>query len=227
MKQHNGILVVEDDENMAYLLSDLLSEQGYEVGLTGNVKHGYEKFESGRYDLCLLDIVLNDGDGIDLAKKIRQKDKDIPIIFLTSRALKSDKLLGYEVGADDYITKPFDADILLAKIAAIINRCYGKLDEKTHFNLDEYKLDFTKRLLSFKKKKIKLSSTECGILKSLFAAKGEAVSRDDIMKQVWGRSDFFVSKSLDVYITRIRKVLREDTGLNLETIHGFGYSLSS
>ena len=222
------ILLVEDDNNLAYLLGEELSENNFDTTICGLGKDGLEKFNSRKFDLCILDIVLPDMDGISLAKAIKKKNQSMPIVFLTSRNLKSDKMLGYEVGADDYITKPFDADILIVKINAILLRCYGN-DETNDGKIEvgKYCLEFLRRKLITPDGEVKLSGTECGILKVLIKENGNPVSRDDIMKEVWGKSDFFISKSLDVYITRIRKILREHTNLNLETIHSFGYSLSS
>ena len=228
MRASYKILLVEDDENLSYLLGEHLSENKYEPTICGLGKKGLEKFKSERFDLCILDIVLPDTDGIQLAKEIKKIDKDMPIVFLSSRNLRSDKMLGYEVGADDYITKPFDVDLLILKINAIINRCYKDSTPKVDtLKIGPYQLEITRKKLVTAKSEIKLSNTECGILKVLLMASGNPISRDDIMKEVWGNSDYFVSKSLDVYITRIRKILKEHTELRLETIHSFGYSLSA
>ena len=225
--EKNRILLVEDDTNLAYLVSEMLEENDFRVHVCEGIEKARKKFKEESYDLCLLDIVLGDGDGIELAKSIRTTNTRVPIIFLTSRNLKSDKLLGYQVGADDYITKPFDPDILLAKIMAVIKRSYDEKPEPDSFKLGSVTLDNSSRNLLTENDRLHLSSTECGILKCLLRADQKAISRDDIMKEVWGKSDFFVSKSLDVYITRIRKILRDQTDLKLETIHGFGYCLTT
>ena len=223
-----NILLVEDDENLAFLLGEQLREHHYDVSICGKGEKALAKFSSEKFHLCILDIVLPDIDGISLAKKIRSVDGKTPIVFLTSRNLKSDMMLGYEVGADDYITKPFDADVLLAKISAIIHRCYtDSIDENEVIEVEGYTLDARKRQLKSDKGSVKLSGTECGLMMVFLREINKPVSRETVMKEVWGKSDFFVSKSLDVYITRIRKILKEHTDLNLETIHSFGFELNS
>ena len=227
MKHNWKILLVEDDENLAYLLGEQLNEREYMTTICHAGKNAMQKFNEEKYDLCILDVVLPDTDGISLAREIKKVDKGTPIIFLTSRNLKSDKLLGYEVGADDYITKPFDADLFMMKIQAILNRCYNREEtEEIRITAGNTSLETKQRKLLSGKARVKLSGTECGILKELMQSAGKPVSREDIMKEVWGRSDFFISKSLDVYITRIRKILREYTELHLETIHSYGYILN-
>jgi len=227
MNQHRKILVVEDDKNLAYLTGEILSDNGFIPCVCNSAEQGIEKIQNASFDLCLLDIVLPDMDGLELAKKIRQIDPKTPLIFLSSRNLKSDKLIGYEVGADDYITKPFDPDLLIVRIKAIMKRCYeNDIKEQEIFELSSHKLDLAKRCLISMKKEIKLSGTECGILKVLFKANGRPVSRTDILMDVWEKNDFFVSNSLDVYLSRLRKMLKENTKLKLETIHGYGYALT-
>jgi len=220
------ILIVEDDENLSYLIGEHLSENKFVPTICNDGKKGLKKIKEERFDLCILDVVLPDIDGIQLAKEIKKIDAHVPIIFLTSRNLRSDKILGYEVGADDYITKPFDVDIFLFKIKAILNRSKANENDVEVLPIGEYKLDTVRRCLITDNNSLKLSKTESGILVCLIKSKGNPVSREDIMNDVWGKSDFFISKSLDVYITRIRKILKEHTSVHLETIHSFGYSLN-
>lgn len=222
-----SILLVEDDANLAYLVGQHLEENNYEATICGTGKEGLDNFREKKIHLCILDIVLPDTDGISIAKEIRKKDPRMPIVFLTSRNLKSDKMQGYEVGADDYITKPFDADLLTMKIGAIIKRCYAEdAGMGNEISVGSVVLDTNQRRLKTKSEEVKLSGTECGILASIMKHAGKAVDRDDIMKDVWGRADFFISKSLDVYMTKIRKIIREHTDLNLETVHGVGYIIN-
>ncbi|HAW50970.1 MAG TPA: DNA-binding response regulator [Flavobacteriales bacterium] len=228
MTTNPKILFVEDDENLSYLVGQHLSENKFDATICHDGKKGLKKIKDERFDLCILDVVLPDIDGIELAKEIKKIDRHVPIIFLTSRNLRSDKILGYEVGADDYITKPFDVDIFLLKIKAVLNRSHIKQDHLSDvIQVGNYKLDSVRRCLITENDRIRLSKTESGILLYLIENEGNPVAREEIMKHVWGKSDFFISKSLDVYITRIRKVLREHTSLKLETIHSFGYSLSA
>jgi len=227
MNDPYNILLVEDDSNLAFLLGEQLTENNFDSTVCAKGKEGLQKFMERKFDLCILDIVLPDMDGINLAKEIKKVNRSIPIVFLTSRNLKSDKMLGYEVGADDYITKPFDADLLMVKLNAILSRCYERNEEYSEkLEAGTAVLEVLRRKLVTSKGEVKLSGTECGILKLLIKNLDHPVSRDNIMKDVWGKSDFFISKSLDVYITRIRKILRAHTDLKLETIHSFGYSLS-
>ena len=228
MTGYPKILLVEDDENLSYLLGEHLTENNFNATICNDGKKGLKKVKDERFDLCILDVVLPDIDGIQLAKEIKKIDAQIPIIFLTSRNLRSDKILGYEVGADDYITKPFDIDIFLLKIKAVLHRSNGGREKDVEvLTIGDYKLDTARRCMITKSTNIKMSKTESGILVCLIKNNGNPVSREDIMNDVWGKSDFFISKSLDVYITRIRKILKEHTTLSLETIHSFGYSLSA
>jgi len=221
------ILLVEDDHNLSYLVEEHLQVNNFDTSVCDLGKKGLRVFKSERIDLCILDIVLPDMDGITLAKEIKKINDKVPIVFLTSRNLKSDKMMGYEVGADDYITKPFDLDLLVLRINAILHRCYDSNDSNEEtISAGKCKLEILRKRLVTANEEVKLSSTECGILKTLMKDLGNPVSRDNIMKEVWGKSDFFISKSLDVYITRIRKILNQHTNLSLETIHSFGYVLS-
>ena len=217
-------MLVEDDNNLGYLLGEQLRDSNLNVThCTAGLK-AMKKLENERFDLCILDIVLPDIDGIDLGKQIRSKNRNMPLIFLTSRNLKSDKLAGYEAGADDYVTKPFDAELLVVKIRAILNRCYERQEEAVSIvKMGEFGIDTLRRRFTRPGGEVRLSGTECGILRLLMANPSKAISRHEIMKEVWGKSDFFISKSLDVYIARIRKILKEHSTLRVETIHAFGY----
>ncbi|UTW62986.1 response regulator transcription factor [bacterium SCSIO 12741] len=206
--KHNRILLVEDDVNLAYLLDEHLTENDFNTAVCPSGEKALNRIESEPFDLCILDVVLPDMDGISIAKSIRKNNPKIPFIFLTARNLKSDMLLGYEVGAEDYVTKPFDADVLLSKIHAIMKRCYRPSPAQEQPRLGPFCLEVSRRVLQTPHERVKLSTTECGLFELLMQANQNPVSREDLMKQVWGKSDFFVSKSLDVYLTRIRKIIR-------------------
>ncbi len=222
------ILLVEDDANLAYLIENELNEKNAKTTVCKNATEGLDNFKTTIFDLCIFDIQLPDYDGIQLARKVKMIDQKIPLIFLTSRNLKSDQLKGYAVGADDYVTKPFDAELLLVKIKAILQRCNPELDTKIEeIKVNDFSINSIRKTLNTPKQKIGMSKTEIGILFLLFSEFKQPVSRERLMKEVWGRSDFYISKCLDVYINRVRKVLHQETNLVLRTIHAFGFTLEN
>ena len=223
-----SILLVEDDKNMGFLLLENLRSAGYNVTLCKDGEEGLDEYFKKSYNLCLLDIMMPKKDGLTLAKAIREKDFNIPIIFLTARTMDMDKIAGFKAGCDDYVTKPFNIEELLLRIKALLKRplsnsadtvtssvlCFGN----TTFNTID-------RTICLKNNTEKLSTREAGLVKILVEHKNEVVSRNDIMQAVWQRDDYFTSKNLDVYLTKIRKIFHLDEKLELQNIHGFGYKL--
>lgn len=226
MTDMKKLLVVEDDKNLGFLLSTQLKNKGFDVHLAKDGMEGLKMFNENIYDLCILDIMLPKLDGLSLAKEIRKLNEVIPFVFLTARNLKSDKIVGYEIGCDDYLTKPFDIDELIFKINVIIKRTgTGKVKQENIFTVGSLTLSVLERSVSKDSERISLSLKEATLLKLLFENVNEVVSRKVLMIEAWGNDDFFTSKSLDVHLTKIRKVLSLDESLKLLNIHGFGYKL--
>tara|TARA_Y100000768_G_C23782180_1_gene588582 strand:+ start:116 stop:820 length:705 start_codon:yes stop_codon:yes gene_type:complete len=230
MKNNNkNILLVEDDSNFGTLLNDFLSLHSYNVVLAKNGIEGFEKFKKSNFDLCILDVMLPFKDGFTLAKEIREIDKDVPLFFLTAKIMKDDVLKGYKIGADDYLTKPFDSEILLFKIKSIFKRkklLSNKEPEKNHFDFANFKFDSKLRTLQFQNENpIKLSPKESELLKMLLSYTNDLMPRELALVKIWNDDNYFTSRSMDVYIAKIRKYLSKDSKIEIENIHGEGFRL--
>ncbi len=227
--ENKKILLVEDDPNFGTVLKDYLAMNDYDVTHAKNGMEGFEKFKRGNYDLCILDVMMPYKDGFTLAKEIREKDSEIPIIFLTAKALKEDVLKGYKVGADDYLNKPFDSEVLLMKIKAIINRKSqdSVADSKEfEFKIGDFFLNSKLRFLSYKDEKpVKLSPKENELLRLLALHKNDLMPRELALKKIWRDDNYFTSRSMDVYIAKLRKYLSKDSGVEIVNIHGEGFRL--
>lgn len=228
-KEKLTILLAEDDLNLGLLLVDYLETEGFMVKLCKDGEMALKAYQNNQFDLCLFDVMLPRMDGFSLAKEIRIKDKKIPIIFITAKSLKDDKLKGYDIGADDYITKPFDEEELLWKIKAITRR--SPPDHKTGqseiISIGKYYFDFDNQSLTIANKTRRITEKESEILKFLSASKNKVVKREDLLKNIWGENDYFLGRSLDVFITKIRKYLKEDPNLTIENIFGVGFILNT
>jgi len=224
-----NILLVEDDENLGFVIKDNLEMDGYLVDLAKDGEEGYRFFHSAVYDICLLDVMLPEKDGFTLAQDIRKVNQDVPIIFLTARSLDEDKIRGFQSGADDYITKPFSVSELSYRIKAVLKRT--KSHEGTDTAKDEFKLgafvfNFPNQTLTLKDVQQTLTKKEADILKLLCLNKNQLVSRDLALKVIWGDADYFKGRSMDVFITKLRKYLKEDTSVEIINIHGTGFKLT-
>ena len=228
MKNKN-ILLVEDDLNFGTLLNDFLNLHSYHVVLAKNGIEGLEKFKNSSFDLCILDVMLPFKDGFSLAKDIREIDKDIPMFFLTAKTLKDDVLRGYKIGADDYLTKPFDSEILLFKIKSIFKRkklIKNQEIEKFEFEFAEFRFNSKLRTLQYKTEKpVKLSPKENQLLKMLLRYVNDLMPRELALVKIWNDDNYFTSRSMDVYIAKIRKYLSKDASIEIENIHGEGFRL--
>lgn len=229
MGKSTSILVVEDDKNAGYLLVENLRFSKYNVVLAEDGVQGLELFQKGDFQLCILDIMLPRRDGLNLASEIRKTSPKIPIIFLTARTLSSDIIEGFKAGCDDYITKPYNIDELLWRIKAIMRRGLanenkGNNDELIEFTNFVFK--HSDRLLIISQNDIKLSTKEADIIRCLATSMGQPISRSTIMENAWGNDDYFTSKSLDVYLTKIRKYFSLADNIKLVNIHGHGYKLN-
>lgn len=219
------ILLAEDDLNLGLLLVDYLETEGFEVRLCKDGELALKVFQNGHFDLCLLDVMMPKLDGFTLARNIREKNGKIPILFITARSLKEDKLKGYGLGADDYITKPFDEDELLWKIRAILRRVPedGSRNKLLAVPLGRYVFDFSNQSLSVDGKIRRITGKECDILKYLSDHRNCVIRREEMVRDLWGENDYFLGRSLDVFITKIRKYLKEDTSLSIENVFKVGF----
>lgn len=223
------ILLVEDDENLGTLLNDYLSVKGYNVLLATNGNEGLEKFNSDEFDLLILDVMMPKLDGFNLAKKIRATDKQTPIIFLTAKSMVEDKIEGLKIGADDYITKPFNTEELLLRIKNVLRRIENNIDRhdigKTKFTIGKFSFDYQKRLLKLEDKEIKLTSKEADLLRLLCLYQNNLLDRKTALENVWEEDNYFTSRSMDVYISKLRRYLKADTSIEIINMHGSGFKL--
>ncbi len=228
-KEKINILLAEDDLNLGVLLVDYLETEGFYVKLCRDGELALRAFESHPFDLCLLDVMLPKMDGFALAKGIRLKDKKIPMIFITAKSLKEDKLKGYGLGADDYITKPFDEEELLWKIRAMMRRITtAHINERKAaiVSIGKYLFDFNNQSLAIGGKVKRITEMETDILKYLSDHRNQVIKREDLLQTIWGENDYFIGRSLDVFITKMRKYLQEDPAVNIENVFSVGFILN-
>ncbi len=226
-KEKFKILLAEDDLNLGVLLVDYLETEGFDVKLCKDGDLALKALQAQPFDLCLLDVMMPKLDGFSLAKSIRQTDKKIPVIFITAKSLKEDKLKGYDLGADDYITKPFDEEELLWKIKAMIRRLpEHKSESKVEIMaLGKYIFDFNNQSLSISGSTRRITEKESDILNYLARHRNNVVKREELLKDLWGENDYFFGRSLDVFITKIRKYLKDDPDLRIENVFKVGFIL--
>ncbi len=229
MEKQKRILLVEDDPNFGPMLRDFLKLNNYDVVLATNGIDGLEKFKTGDFNLVLLDIMMPYKDGFTLAEEIRKRNQDIPIIFITARTMKEDIVKGYQVGADDYVTKPFDSEVLLYKIKSLLNRSTKVTEtkkEQFHFKIGDFDFDAKLRLLKYKDEEPqKLSPKEAKLLKMLAEHKNDLMPREKALTKIWLDDNYFTSRSMDVYIAKLRKYLAKDPNVAIVNIHGEGFRL--
>ncbi len=230
MAEHkNKILLVEDDLNFGSILKDYLIINDFEVTLARNGVEGLDRYNKGKFDICILDVMMPYKDGYTLATEIREKDKNIPILFLTAKSMKEDVLKGYKVGADDYVNKPFDSEVLLLKINAIISRKKEDAttkEQKFEFKIGKFTLNAKLRTIAYQDEEpIKLSPKESELLKMLSLHEDDLTPRELALTQIWKEDNYFTSRSMDVYIAKVRKLLRRDENVEIINIHGEGFRL--
>jgi two-component system, OmpR family, response regulator len=221
------ILLAEDDSNLGSLLRNYLAAKNMETSLFGDGVRALESFVVKQYDLCILDIMMPEMDGLTLANEIRKINSDTPIIFLTAKGQKEDILDGFKTGADDYITKPFNMEELLYRIQAILKRTKGNITPKKEdrYTLGKYTFEPLKQLLVFGDKSIKLTTKESELLELLCQHGNEVLERNFALKSIWIDDNYFNARSMDVYITRLRKYLKNDPSVKILNVHGRGYKL--
>ncbi len=226
--KNTKILVVEDDENLGNILSDYLKVKGFDIVLKRDGEAGLKGFIENEIDLCLLDVMMPKKDGFALAKEIRGLKSCVPIIFLSAKSMEDDMKAGFESGADDYITKPFSMEVLMLRIDAImrrINQIEDNLLHKKEFDINDYKFYPEKQLIIKVDFEKKLTSKENELLRLLCMYMGNVVDRNDALNMVWGDDNYFNSRSMDVYITKLRKIFKEDENIQIINSHGKGFKL--
>jgi len=220
------ILLAEDDENLGMLLREYLQARNFEADLFGDGEEAFRSFEKNHYDICILDIMMPVKDGFTLAKEIRMINSDIPIIFLTAKSMKEDVIEGFRIGADDYITKPFSMEELIFRIEAILRRTKNEgADKQTVFKLGNYTFDSSRQLLLRGTEERKLTTKESELLRLLCLNKNRILERNFALKSIWMDDTYFNARSMDVYITKLRKYLKDDPAVQIMNIHGKGYKL--
>ncbi len=220
------ILIAEDDLNLGLLLQEYLQHKRYATKLCRHGEAAWASYNSGQFDLCILDIMMPKMDGFTLAQKIRNKNTQTPIIFLTARQMTEDKIKGLKIGADDYVTKPFSMEELLLRIDAVCRRCKPQhLQTKGTFKLGQLTLDLSLPALATTNKTIHLTTKEAALLGLLLERKDMLLSRSEALTHVWGDDNYFNARSMDVYIAKLRKLLRADPKVRIVTIHGRGFKL--
>jgi len=220
------LLLVEDEENFGSVLKNYLELSGYFVDLAQDGNVGVAKFKGGQYDLCILDVMMPFKDGFTVAKEIRSKNKQVPIIFLTAKGEKEDQLKGYRSGGDDYLTKPFDTEVLLLKLDRILERSTSDVfSEMEPLSIGQFTFDPETRILSINSQEDKLSPKEGKLLHLLCKYKNSTLPRSVALTQIWNNDDYFATRSMDVYIAKLRKKLKPDPSIEIENIHSHGYTL--
>lgn len=221
------ILYVEDDHNLGYVTKDSLQEEGFEILHYADGKEALKSFKKEKFDLCLLDVMLPELDGFSLAEKIRDQNQQIPIIFLTAKTMQDDKIAGLKIGGDDYMTKPFSIEELVLRIKVFLKR--GKLtltdEDQNEYEIGEFTFRANELQLQLDEDLRKLTHREAEVLKYLADRMNSVVKREEILTEIWGRDDYFLGRSLDVFITRLRKMLSDSEKVKIENIHGVGFRL--
>lgn len=226
MEEKLKLFLCEDDENLGMLLREYLQAKGYDTDLYTDGEVGYKGFVKEKYDLCILDVMMPKKDGITLVKEIRVINTDIPIIFLTAKNMKDDILEGFKAGADDYITKPFSMEELVLRIEAIFRRVKGKRSkEQQIYQFSNLTFDTQKQILTINGESTKLTTKEAELLALLCAHANDILERNHALKQIWVDDNYFNARSMDVYITKLRKLLKPDPRIEIINIHGKGYKL--
>ncbi|HUW91713.1 MAG TPA: response regulator transcription factor [Bacteroidales bacterium] len=221
------ILLAEDDPNLGLLLNNYLMLKDYQTTLVTDGAHALGLFKKEKFTLCLLDVMMPEMDGFTLAREIRAIDQHIPVIFLTAKNLKDDVIEGFRSGADDYLTKPFSMEELVYRIEAILRRSSKRESEapQNHYSIGAFSFDVTKQILTFKNQSQKLTTKESELLELLCRHRNEVLERNFALKSIWIDDNYFNARSMDVYITKLRKYLRNDPAVGILNIHGKGYKL--
>ena len=226
MNNKAHILLVEDDESLAFVIKDNLENEGFKITLATNGQDGILAFENHRPELCILDVMLPKMDGFTCAQQIRLKDAHTPILFLTAKSLEADKLDGFKHGGDDYITKPFSFKELLCRIEVFLKRSNQVIEtSETCYHSKNVFFDYVDLQLKVENEAVTLTQKEADLLRFFFTHKNKLIKREEILKGIWGDDDYFMGRSLDVFISRLRKYLKKGTGINITNHHGVGFKM--
>ncbi len=224
------ILLVEDENSLGYLLKENLKIAGFTIKLCKDGMEGWEAFKTERFDVCILDVNMPKKNGFELARDIRNINQNVPIVFLTANSTEEDKLRGFELGCDEYITKPFSTQELIARIKAILKRSQQMkaplTQEDQVMRVGNITIDFTNQVFRINDNEKRISTTEAELLKLFVQNKNNLLTRNTILLNVWGRDDFYTARNLDVYINKLRKLLKEDSSIEIVNIHGSGFKLA-
>jgi DNA-binding response OmpR family regulator len=220
------ILLVEDDPSLGFVIKDNLSLKGYDVTLCTDGEAAEHTFNTSAFQLCIFDVMLPKKDGFSLARHVRSRNKNIPILFLTAKAMMEDKLAGFQTGADDYITKPFSLEELLCRIEVFLRRSSEDLPlQLKKFHVGSYEFDYTTLTLKNPASEKTLTQKEAEVLQLLYYNRHRVLKREEILKEVWGDDDYFMGRSMDVFISKLRKYLKEDPAVQIVNYHGVGFRL--
>ncbi len=223
-----NILLVEDDQNLGFVIQDSLKRKGYHVHLCRDGKEGLKQFNEHAYDLCVLDVMLPHKDGFSLAEDIRMTNAQVPIVFLTAKSQTEDRIAGFKAGGDDYLTKPFSHEELILRIEAILRRTGGRPEDprsRDHFEVGAYTFDHRNLVLSHPTEERKLTKKEADVLRLLCMHQDQVLPRELVLNMVWGDDTYFLGRSLDVFISRLRKYLKLDATVQIVNVHGVGFKL--
>ena len=217
------VLIAEDDRDFGNILAQYVTISGFDVKLGRDGKEAWEMFSSDKPDLCVLDIMMPEMDGFSLAEKIKENDPNVPLIFLTAKSMKEDIVRGLKLGADDYITKPFDPDVLILRINNILKRAYSSTNDE--FRISKTVLRYNTLELICPDSTVKLTLKEAQLLRYFFINKNKVLAREDILNEIWGEDDYFLGRSMDVFISRLRKYVTTDKNIDIRTVRGTGFIL--
>ena len=229
MNEKSSILIVEDDENLGFLLTEYLGIEGYDVTLAKDGVEGLAAFEKESFDLCVLDVMMPNMDGFTLAKKIREMNQEVPFMFLTARSLKTDRLNGFAIGAEDYVMKPFDEEELLCRIKVCLRRRGAgnsmKEEQETKFTIGDFYFDYNLQELSYHGEAQRLTEKENEVLRLLCLNQNKVLRRDEAVEQIYGKKDYFLGRSFDVFVSRLRKMSKKDSRIVIENVFKVGFIL--
>lgn len=220
-----SILVVEDDPNLGFVIQDNLGLQGYDVSLGRDGEEGLKLYQEKKFNLCILDVMMPKKDGFSVARAIREQNRDIPILFLTAKAMTEDKLEGFRTGADDYITKPFSLEELFCRVEVFLKRGQAASEPEKIIMLGSFTFDYSNFRLTNRLSERTLTSREAEVLRLLFLNRNRVLKREEILKAVWGDDDYFLGRSMDVFISKLRKYLKDDPTVQIVNYHGVGFKL--
>jgi len=230
MSTETKILLVEDDASMGYLLTTILEQEGFIVRLCSNGEEGLHEYVPGQFDLCILDVTMPGMDGFALAKRLREIDADARFLFLTARSLKEDLLHGFALGAEDYVRKPFDKEELICRLHVMLRRKEVPMEEEDSyahkFILGDYVFDYTRQELSWNTERWRMTEKENEVLRLLCLHQNQILRRDDAVEKIYGKRDYFLGRSFDVFISRLRKLLQKDPRISIENVFKVGFILN-